>query len=114
MENQTNTPETIQYLRGADGEPIGVFVPIALWRDKEAERFAATNGNGAEPHQNGTHPHGNTIIATVSKTRRQKPLTPEQERQKEEYDRIFAIVDNRLDPVMAEIQARSLHFEDEW
>ena len=103
--------EPIQYIHDANGEPIGVFVPIAIWRDKEAQLRPATNGNGAETHTNGVHPAGNAIVATVSKTRRQRLLTPEQERLKEELDRVYATVDSRLEPEWREAQAKAVQSE---
>lgn len=35
------TEASIQYVTGADGETVGVIVPIALWREIESERETA-------------------------------------------------------------------------
>jgi len=34
-------PKAIQYITEADGEPVGVLVPIDLWREIESERETA-------------------------------------------------------------------------
>jgi len=34
-------PNGIEYITGDDGQPVGVVVPIALWREIESERETA-------------------------------------------------------------------------
>jgi antitoxin YefM len=35
------TKRSVQYISDADGEPVGVIVPIQLWREIESERETA-------------------------------------------------------------------------
>ena len=34
-------PRDIEYITGEDGQPVGVLVPINLWREIESERETA-------------------------------------------------------------------------
>jgi hypothetical protein len=36
-----NDPNEVQFVSDADGHPLGVIVPIALWREIESERETA-------------------------------------------------------------------------
>lgn len=37
----TATKQPVQYISNADGTPVGVIVPIELWREIESERETA-------------------------------------------------------------------------
>ena len=36
-----NDPTTLQYIHDAEGNPVGVIVPIDIWREIESERETA-------------------------------------------------------------------------
>jgi len=40
-EDAMATKQSVQYVSDADGKPVGVIVPIQLWREIEAERETA-------------------------------------------------------------------------